>query len=672
MSRRAFWAVVVLVLLIAAALRFYGLGEVPGGLSHDEVANWLIVRGILNGQHAIYFTAGYGHEPLYHYLQAGAVALLGDNWLGLRYASGALGMLGVAVVFVVTRRLFRRSAALPAASWAAVSFWPVFYSRVALRAILLPSVAGLSLYFLLRALEGTGGVEAQGEGAPREGVGLAYWLLCGLFLGLSLYTYMAARVLPALVAVLLLYLLVGRAGDVARHWGGFALMLAVAASLTTPLALWLAEQPGAEYRVAEVSGPLNLLLDGDPSLVVQNLLASLGAFTFAGDRWPQQNLPGRPVFTDVFSGVLFYAGLLIALRRWRDYHFAFPLIWLAGALVPSVVTSVAPSSIRTILGVVVVFAFPALALASAGHWLARRSSCQRGRVAVGTTFRVAFCAVVLAPTLLGTVYDYFVQWPEDEAVQFFYQTDLTAVGEQLNELPPGLPVAVAGLSVHSMDLPSLQLASRVDLEDVRLCDTRETLVLPGGEDAWLFVPDVVPFDVDLHERLTGWGVIGEMVEKDCFVAYRLSLRGFSVMGLTGLGFSVWLDEGTAANTPVSFGGTLALLGYEWLASDATSDSTLSLLTYWRVEEPGRKRLKISVHLLDDSESLVAQHDGLGSPAHGWASGDIIVQKHIIVLPANLKAGSYAVRLGVYEAESGDRLSAPAGDAVLLSPVEVRR
>ena len=41
------------VLLVAAFLRLFGLVNL--GLEHDEVANWLIDRSILAGNHGIYF-----------------------------------------------------------------------------------------------------------------------------------------------------------------------------------------------------------------------------------------------------------------------------------------------------------------------------------------------------------------------------------------------------------------------------------------------------------------------------------------------------------------------------------------------------------------------------------------------------------------------------------------
>jgi 4-amino-4-deoxy-L-arabinose transferase-like glycosyltransferase len=126
MSRRAEWAAVTLVLLLAAALRFGGLGQVPPGLAHDEVANGLIARDILAGRHAIYFTAAYGHEPLYQYVQAASVALFGGHWLGLRWPSVAFGLLGIAGTYALARRLFGVRVALLTIAWLAGSFWPLF------------------------------------------------------------------------------------------------------------------------------------------------------------------------------------------------------------------------------------------------------------------------------------------------------------------------------------------------------------------------------------------------------------------------------------------------------------------------------------------------------------------------------------------------------------------
>ncbi len=144
---------VVGVLWITAVIRIYGFINIsPPGLAHDEVANWLIDRSILAGNHAIYFTRAYGHEAGFHYVQAIFVALLGDNLLALRLPTAFAGLLGVAVSYALVRKMFNKDVALISTILLAVLFFPVFYSRLALRAIFLPLFSSLSAYFWWQAL----------------------------------------------------------------------------------------------------------------------------------------------------------------------------------------------------------------------------------------------------------------------------------------------------------------------------------------------------------------------------------------------------------------------------------------------------------------------------------------------------------------------------------------
>ncbi len=618
-------AVLILLLLLAAALRLWRLGEVPPGLCHDEVANWLIARDILAGHHAVYFTAAYGHEPLYHYVQAATVALFGDHWLGLRYPSVAFGLLGLAVTYALTRRLFGVRVALPTAAYLAVGFWPVFYSRVALRAVALPFFAALAAYLAVR---------------------MSGWksLWAALPLGLAFYTYMAARALPLIVAAGLLYLLLVAPRPLLRRWREVGLTLLLAAFVAAPLVVYLVSHPGAESRIAAVREPLDRLLAGDPAPVERNFVANLGLFTVAGDPWPRQNIPGRPVFADPLNAALFYAGVLVAVYRWREPRYGLLLIGLLGSLAPSVATAIAPSSIRDILGLVVVFVFPAVPLAALSRRLSRP------------------WLVLVAPTVcaLSTV-PYFTTWPQHPVVHFDYQSDLTAVAHRLDELPPTVPVAVGGLSVHTMDGPGLALAARRDTAAVRLCDTRETLVIPGGgaTAAYLFIPRVVPLDDDLAALLARLGATA--AEETAFTAYRLPAGAAIVPAKR----TAALPDGTPIPLPASFSGTLAFLGYDRLPA---AEGQLALLSYWRVLAPPMTTLKVFVHLTDADGVIAAQHDGLGSPPRGWSPGDIIVQKHVLARPTGAADGLYTLQIGLYNAPAGPRLTVSGGDRLILPSV----
>lgn len=662
MSRRKEWVALTLIMLIAAGFRLWKLGSVPSGLSHDEVANWRIARDILEGDHAIYFTAAYGHEPLYQYAQAITVAMFGDHWLGLRWPSVAFSLLGIAATYTLIRYLFGVHVALFSIAWLAVSFWSLFYGRVAYRAILLPFTAALSAYFLFRVICRS---SQQAVDLPED------WssdvLFAGLFLGLSVYTYMAARILPFIFAAIVIYAKLVRP-RVSVPWSSIVLVFLVGGLISAPLWIWLGVHPAAEYRVAEVREPLDRLLDGDPSLVSQNVKANLKLFTIEGDPWPRYNVPGRPVFAEPVGAALFLAGLLIALWRWRELPYGFLLIWLFGSLVPSIVTSGAPSSIRDILALVVVFVFPALALVELGRWATSRLANLR------LTFRPALSQVLWLLGILSlvlsaffTARDYFIRWPKNEVVRFDYQRDLTAVAQRLNELPPEAAVAVSGLSVQTMDVPTMELAARREVDDVRLCDTRETLVVAMSpyEDSYLLVPGVVPFDEDLRRQLMSWGA--SEARGTAFSSYRLSDYSALDQGLAQLQTAVMLPDGTSVGVPVSFSGQLTFLGYRKV-DRINPDDAVILLTYWRVEEPPAIQLSVFAHLTDSSGDIVAQDDGLASLSKSWRSGDVIVQKHSLIFPNDLPASNVdTVRVGLYRLPAGDRLRVLDSEYLELFP-----
>jgi hypothetical protein len=272
--------------------------------------------------------------------------------------------------------------------------------------------------------------------------------------------------------------------------------------------------------------------------------------------------------------------------------------------------------------------------------------------------------------LFLTVRDYFLLWPQGDVVRFFYQTDLTAVAHRIDELATDTPIAVAGLSVHALDRPTLDLSSRRNVSSIRLCDTRETLVLPSGQDIHLFIPQIVPLDGDLKERLLTWGATVEQGTPPEYRGYRLHDRSILRRYSQHLARRASLPDGTPVTTPVSFGGHMAFLGYEWLHPASTAGDTLTLLTYWQVEKPPPNPHKIFIHVTGQSDTPVTQHDGLSSPPQGWSSGDVIIQKHTLALPASLPSGRYRLQMGVYDTLTNLRLSVLSADRVVLSSLEV--
>jgi 4-amino-4-deoxy-L-arabinose transferase-like glycosyltransferase len=612
----------VIILLVAAALRLYNLDAVPPGLEHDEVANWLIDRDILAGHHAIYFEEAYGHEAGYHYLQAAAVALIGDHVFSLRLPSVFAGLLGIAISYALTRKLFGDTVALINAALLAGLFWSLFLSRVGLRAILLPAVSGLSAWFFWKGL----------KAGPQESA-LRHLALAGALAGASLYTYMAARAVPLIFAGFAGYLALFQRGLLRSHWRGLALFFVLLVAAAAPLAAYLLAHPGAEYRISEISQPLAALRAGDLGPAAENGLRLLGFFGWAGDPLVRQNVPGRPVF-DPLAALLFYGGVLLALWRWRKPEFAFLMLWLLISLSPSLVTADAPSSIRCVNALVLIGGLVGVPL-ERGLRMARN-----GRLAV------AGVGLWLVLGAGWTARDYFGRWTEQDEVRFVWQTALKEAAAGLDADPDPSPIIVAGWTPDTMDPPTMALYLRRGDLSLRYVDPTEALLIPRQE-ARMVRPSILPLDPLLAALADRWGWRSE--DRGLYTLTHLRAPGPA-----------------ETDPPVRFDIGVAFLGIRV----HQVPGGLALLSFWQAEGPIQEPIRVFCHLLDDVGEIAGQDDGLGASAGHWQSGDLIAQVHRVLLPA----GEYQPRIGLYNPQTGVRwpYASEAGpaEALLLGRIVV--
>jgi hypothetical protein len=125
----------------------------------------------------------------------------------------------------------------------------------------------------------------------------------------------------------------------------------------------------------------------------------------------------------------------------------------------------------------------------------------------------------------------------------------------------------------------------------------------------------------------------------------------------------FLDLTSAWQPGVDIGQPKAVFGDEIGLIEAQVNrnaAEIKVVVDWQVLKGGERPLTVFVHLYDSTGALVAQHDGL--PAQGfvpwplWQPGDIITDRHIIPLPAPLAVGDYRLAVGVYDSNSGERLT----------------
>jgi hypothetical protein len=630
-------ALVVAILLAAAGLRSYRLAEIPPGVEHDEVAEWQIARGILARQ------------------QAASVLALGDDVFALRFTSFAAAMLALAACFRVTRRLFGATAALVSLALMAVALWPLFLARVAIRGMTLPLVLCLGADALFSSL--------KSPPANRR------WIMAGVWFGLAAYTYLAARATPILLVGFVAYLALFAREQMRGKWRGLAAALILAALVAAPLAVYLWRNPDVQFRVGEVSAPLDKLLRGDPSDVLAGARDTALMFSVRGDQTVRDNWPDRPVFADPLSAALFYLGLGVALWRWRKPEYAFALLWLVALLAPTMVTAAPPNFVRSLGALPPIFALPgigAVALFNGMQFFRRRisESAEKGcRILCGLGVSALICI-----GLALTIRDYFLRWPAHPETQFVWQTDLASVAHYLDSTPDvPTDVAISGLSNESMDNDSLSLLMRRRDLAVRWFDSRTTIIIPSNAGR-LFIPQIVPLDPLLRARLSLWGAQEHRDPSGRFAWFDLSnVRAANELTTTVLpdGRSMYLG------TPLYNG--MFFLHYETSNPQVKPGGELTALTCWQATLLPLPPLKAFVHLTDSNGKLVAQSDGLNAPPQFWRAGDVIVQLHRFQVPPDAAPGVYQWTVGLYNSQTLVRVQFKGeGDQLRLPDVEVVR
>src|SRR5262249_60172209 len=105
--RRTERLLIVLILLAAAGLRVCQLDRLPPGWRDDEVVETVVHAALIRQGHwLLFFPQAEGHEPLYHYLSAAWISLAGQSLFIVRLLSAFFGLLSVAALYRLARRLF--------------------------------------------------------------------------------------------------------------------------------------------------------------------------------------------------------------------------------------------------------------------------------------------------------------------------------------------------------------------------------------------------------------------------------------------------------------------------------------------------------------------------------------------------------------------------------------
>ena len=131
-----------------------------------------------------------------------------------------------------------------------------------------------------------------------------------------------------------------------------------------------------------------------------------------------------------------------------------------------------------------------------------------------------------------------------------------------------------------------------------------------------------------------------------------------------------------ARVGATFGDAITLLGYDLDRREAKRGETIHLTLYWQAQRSIEQEYSVFTHLLDGTNHISAQQDSVpvrgARPTTGWVEGEVIMDEYELVVKGDAPTGEHQIEVGLYEPESGRRLSVTGGGhAVDLCSVIIR-
>lgn len=692
------WQHVVLavILLLATFLRMWQLDSVPPGLAHDEAYNgldaltllergtfpvfhegWEIYeqeahedRPVRNTAFPVFLEGNYGREPAIVYLMAASVWIFGSSPFALRFVPAILGVLAVFGTYLAalslqslsnravgSKNAFSEStltSLLPllAALTMAILYPAVTFSRYGVRAMAFVPLETLVIYCFWRGVTSSEELTSKN---PKQGTNQAiylgaikpgWFLLSGLLLGLSLYTYAAARFLPFVFVTFFIYWFLRDREAMAKQWANIAVMFVASIIAALPLLIFLLQQPyylldRSKFVANRGAGTY----PGQPWLTwLTNIGRVAAGIFFNGDSSLRRNLPGRP-FLDWIQGFLLIAGLIgIAWRRFRRRD-VFLIIWLGIMLLPGVLSGDAPH-----FGRLIGAAAPMAIIVSLGAvWIA---GLLYDRFAHRSDYAIVIIGVVLMVLFMTsaakTTWDYFQRYAKIPEMADAFQLSDWQLGQYASTLPAG---ATVYLTPNQQKMATIYFALGGQEERLRTFHSPLESLTPAGQPDRSSIYLIRPYAQAVLDRLTTIFPVG-VVDKSA-----PSFHAF------------WLFEEAAIQSSrqpsdISWGGAISLL--EW-TTDSKDDVLIVNLTWQAIVEMTRD-YTVFVHILAQDGTLVAQNDRQpdGYPTSDWQQNEVVLDTFEVVLPDNLEPGTYLLQSGLYYLPTLERL----GEPLILGEIEI--
>lgn len=188
----------LLIIILASALRLFFLSSVPPSLNWDEVSMGYTAYSVAKtgmdewGERLPIFFRSYGEwkSAVYIYLLVPMVNFFGLNAWTVRLPSAIAGILAVYLTYLIGRHLYGRQVGLYAALFLAISPWHLVLSRPAFEANVSLTLILAGLYYFLHYIQ-----VSQSK----------FLIFSAVFFGLAPHTYNSAKVIVPFLVIYLLW-----------------------------------------------------------------------------------------------------------------------------------------------------------------------------------------------------------------------------------------------------------------------------------------------------------------------------------------------------------------------------------------------------------------------------------------------------------------------------------
>jgi 4-amino-4-deoxy-L-arabinose transferase-like glycosyltransferase len=643
--------------LLAAVLRTWDLTRLPPGFDDDELAFIRITETVRQGDVAVYYQiAGtHGRAGMYGIGNMVVTELIGGGLVGYRLFPLWGGLIGLALLYRLARRLFGVPVALIALGVMSTNLCAVLLSRSATSEAWVPAYVLLTLLVLAMAFNLRREVRFHTPVTP-------HFALLAVLLGASGYLHYTGLALGPVSLLFFVHLLITHQPLSRRVWSTGIFAVVLASVVAMPYLISTFRNPTlSEPDMAWIARPRSLT-DG-----LEGALNAVGGIVWQGDARITHNLPDAALVGPVMS-ILLVVGVIAALRRWREPGYALILLTLAAGLLTDAWVGVDTDFSANLVLLPAIYILPGI-----GALVIWRALRDRG-VKNATRIVTVGIVVLWAVDVVGLYHHLFSDWKRDDQIDAGYHARLGYLAAYLDRTPDDLPVSFCAvrlnepLAVGLTPRQMLHLMMHHENLAIRHSDCRGGIVLINAGAPMRFAFANVEDRSQMPPELSDWlsdaqpipveGLpLGSVLRVDVEQRVRDSGGYWATFANT---YYMPGDNGELqpVELPVRLEQNLTFAGYDPRVLEGTrlaGGDPIVLITYWRVDGPLPRGLGIFAHLL-----AYTQSDPRVPLLEPWAEAnaidvfptelkkrDIFAQVSYLWLSENLPPETYALTVGAY-------------------------